>query len=49
MDVCLYVHKENGDPEKRSLYKEFMGKRRRAGWRTPQWFIEDEAQVLGEK
>ena len=31
VDVCPYVHKENGDPEKRALYKEFMGKRRRAG------------------
>ena len=46
VDVCPYVHKENGDREKRALYKTFMGKRRQAGWRTPQWFIEDEAKVL---
>jgi epoxyqueuosine reductase len=46
VDVCPYVHKENGDSERRSLYKQFMGKRRTAGWRTPQWFIEDEEQVM---
>ena len=46
VDVCPYVHKENGDPEKRSLYKLFMGKRRKAGWRTPQWFLEDEEDML---
>jgi len=47
VDVCPYVHKENGSAEKRSLYKQFMGKRRLAGWRTPQWFLEDEDKVLG--
>ncbi len=46
VDVCPYVHKGNGDPEKRSLYKQFMGKRRKAGWRTPQWFLEDEDGIL---
>ena len=46
VDVCPYVHKENGDPEKRLLYKLFMTKRRQAGWRTPQWFIEDEEDIL---
>ncbi len=47
VDVCPYVHKMNGDGEKIGTYKAFMGKRRRAGWRTPQWFLEDEDEVLG--
>ena len=46
VDVCPYVHKENGDLEKRSIYKQFMGKRRQAGWRSTQWFLEDEEEVL---
>ncbi len=46
VDVCPYVHKENGDKQKIAQYKQFMGKRRQAGWRTPQWFLEDEATVL---
>lgn len=46
VDVCPYVHKENGDPEKRAIYKRFMAKRRRAGWRARQWFLEDEEDVL---
>ena len=46
VDVCPYVHKENGDREKLGIYKQFMGKRRQAGWRTTQWFLEDEEQVL---
>lgn len=47
VDVCPYVHKENGDPVRLSLFKAFMSKRRRAGYRTPAWFIEDEERVLG--
>lgn len=46
VDVCPYVHKENDRGDMRSLYKQFMGKRRQAGWRTPQWFLEDEDQVM---
>lgn len=50
VDVCPYVHRENTDPDRRTarqgLYKTFMGKRKTAGWRTPQWFLEDEEGVL---
>jgi ferredoxin len=46
VDVCPYVHKETGDPAKLSLFKAFMAKRRRAGYRTPAWFLEDEPNVL---
>jgi epoxyqueuosine reductase QueG len=46
VDVCPYVHKENGDRALMLLYKQFMGKRKRAGWKTPQWFIEDEEEIL---
>jgi len=48
VDVCPYVHKENGSADKRDMYKTYMGKRRRAGWRHPLWFIEDEEAVLGD-
>jgi len=46
VDVCPYVHKENGDQDKLGIYKQYMGKRRRAGWRTPQWYLEDEEQIM---
>lgn len=49
VDVCPYVHKANGDQDKKALYKAYMGKRKKAGWKTPAWFPEDEAEVLGEK
>jgi epoxyqueuosine reductase QueG len=49
VDVCPYVHKENGDEEKRATYKHYLGKRRTAGYRTPAWFIEDEDNILGAR
>lgn len=48
VDVCPYQHKVNRDPERISTYKQFMKKRKKAGYRTPAWFIEDEPRVLGE-
>lgn len=48
VDVCPYVHKANGDPAKKALYKEYMRKRKKAGYRTPAWFAEEEAEILGE-
>jgi epoxyqueuosine reductase len=48
VDVCPYVHKANGDRDKKSLYKEYMSKRKKAGYKAPAWFVEDEAKVLGE-
>ncbi len=35
VDVCPYIHKENRAEETRSIYKDYMGARRSAGWRTP--------------
>ena len=47
VDVCPYQHKANRDPERMSIFKTVMKKRKQAGYRTPAWFIEDEAKVLG--
>nr|TFG51585.1 MAG: 4Fe-4S dicluster domain-containing protein [Hyphomicrobiales bacterium] len=47
VDVCPYVHKANGDARKKALYKEYMGKRKKAGYKTPAWFPDEEASVLG--
>lgn len=47
VDVCPYVHKANGDPRKKSLYKLYMSKRKKAGYKTPAWFAEDEENILG--
>ena len=35
VDVCPYVHKENGDAEKRSMYKAYMKQRKEDGYRSP--------------
>jgi len=35
VDVCPYIHKENRVEDTRGIYKDYMGARRRAGWRTP--------------
>ena len=47
VDVCPYQHKANGDPSRMTIFKSFMKKRKTAGYRTPSWFIEDEAEILG--
>jgi epoxyqueuosine reductase QueG len=49
VDVCPYQHKENRDPERIKIFKTLMQKRKKAGYRTPAWFIEDEEAVLGER
>lgn len=49
VDACPYVHKANGDPMKKSLYKRYMKKRKTAGYETPAWFAEDEAEILRRK
>jgi ferredoxin len=41
VDVCPYIHKANGDGDKKALYKQYMTMRRKAGYRTPAWFPED--------
>ena len=38
VDVCPYVHLENRDSSLKTLYKEYMGNRKTAGYRTPAWF-----------
>ena len=35
VDVCPYVHKENGDPDKRQMYKAYMKQRKEDGYRSP--------------
>ena len=35
VDVCPYVHKENGDTKKRLLYKTYMKQRKVDGYRSP--------------
>jgi ferredoxin len=41
VDVCPYVHKANGDPVKRDLYKRYTAMRKKAGYKTPTWFQEE--------
>lgn len=48
VDVCPYQHKINRDPARMATYKGLMKKRKKAGYRTPAWFIEDENRILGE-
>ena len=35
VDVCPYIHKENGDAEKRDMFKQYMKVRRDEGYKTP--------------
>ncbi len=35
VDVCPYVHKANGEPEKRLMYKAYMKQRKEDGYRSP--------------
>jgi epoxyqueuosine reductase len=35
VDVCPYIHKENGDPQKRRMYKAYMKQRKEDGYRSP--------------
>ena len=43
VDVCPYIHKANGDPVKRDLYKRYTGARKRAGYKSPTRFQEPDA------
>ncbi|MFM1815480.1 MAG: hypothetical protein RLZ98_2175 [Pseudomonadota bacterium] len=49
VDVCPYVHLENGDDKMKGLYKRYMMKRKKAGYKTPTWWAEDEERVLDGK
>jgi epoxyqueuosine reductase len=46
VDVCPYVHKANGNAEKKVLYKDYMAKRKKAGYKTPAWFPDEEDGAL---
>jgi ferredoxin len=35
VDVCPYVHKENGAPDKRGMFKAYMKQRKEDGYRSP--------------
>ena len=35
IDVCPYIYKENGDSEKRRMFKEYMKVRKHEGYKTP--------------
>lgn len=35
IDVCPYIHKENRDPEKREMFKQYMKVRKQEGYKTP--------------
>jgi len=35
VDVCPYIFKENGDPVKRALFREYMKVRKEEGYKTP--------------
>ena len=47
VDVCPYQHMANRDPDRKAIFKSLMKKRKKAGYRTPAWFIEDEDVILG--
>jgi len=35
VDVCPYIHKENGDPDKRRMFGQYMKIRKEEGYKTP--------------
>lgn len=35
VDVCPYIHKMNGDPDKKEMYKAYMKERKAEGYKTP--------------
>jgi epoxyqueuosine reductase QueG len=43
VDVCPYIHKANGDPVKRDLYKRYTGARKKVGYKSPTQFQGPEA------
>jgi ferredoxin len=48
VDVCPFVHKVNGDAHRKSVYKEYMGIRKKVGYRTPAWWPDDPPDALKE-
>ena len=35
VDVCPYIYKENGDAEKRGIFRQYMKIRKEEGYKTP--------------
>ncbi len=35
IDVCPYIHKQNGDPRKRDMFRQYMKVRKNEGYKTP--------------
>lgn len=48
VDVCPFVHKANGDEHRKAVYKEYMGVRKKVGYRTPAWWPDDPPDALKE-
>ena len=48
VDVCPFVHKVNGDGHKKTVYKEYMGIRKKVGYRTPAWWPDNPPDALKE-
>ena len=46
VDVCPFVHKANGDTLKKERFKRYTAKRKKAGYKTPAWFPEEEPAIL---
>jgi epoxyqueuosine reductase len=46
VDVCPYVHKANGDNHRKAVYKEYMGIRKKVGYRTPAWWPDNPPDSL---
>jgi len=46
VDVCPFVHKANRDPLKKERFKRYTAKRKKAGYKTPAWFPEEESEIL---
>ena len=49
IDVCPYVHKVNGDDHRKAVYKDYMGLRKKVGYRTPAWWPDDPPDALKEE
>jgi epoxyqueuosine reductase QueG len=49
VDVCPFVHKANGDPLNKERFKRYTAKRKKAGYKTPAWFPEEEPMILKDK
>ena len=49
VDVCPYVHKVNRYDHRKAVYKDYMGIRKKFGYRTPAWWPGDPPDALKAK